>query len=122
MAAPGMHRVLVVDDDDDIREAFATYLAAVGFDVVTACDGADALRVLRAARDFCLVVLDLFMPGMNGWEFREQQLRDPDLAGIPVVVVSAAGRDSGMAALHAVAQLPKPVDFARLAAVCGEHC
>jgi CheY-like chemotaxis protein len=83
-----MTPVLVVDDDTDIREAVAEVLAGEGYLVLGAGDGAEALTKCRAFHP-SVVLLDLMMPGMNGWEFRAEQKRDPELAGIPVVVLSA---------------------------------
>jgi CheY-like chemotaxis protein len=118
------HRVLIVDDDDDVRGAFAAYLEGAGYGVVEAADGEEALRELHAAPEaFCLIVLDLFMPNMNGSAFRAEQLGDPRLAAIPVVVISADSRtDQKAAALGAVAHLQKPVDMEALVSLVGTHC
>jgi len=97
-------RVLIVDDELDIREAVTEVLSYEGYEVVTASEGAEALRKCQELKPD-LVLLDLMMPGMNGWEFRSAQLREPAIAGIPVVVVSALGRVSS---IDAVAFLPKP--------------
>ncbi len=119
----GTHGVLIVEDDDDIRAAFTAYLEGAGFTVVEAGDGEEALRALRSGTRFCLILLDLFMPGMNGWMFRAEQLRDPVLAQVPVVVISADARtDRKAAELGAVAHLQKPVDFERLVSVVEQHC
>jgi CheY-like chemotaxis protein len=81
-------RVLVVDDDRDNRELLVELLASEGYLVSSASDGRRALAEARAKRPD-VILLDLMMPVMNGWEFRDAQLRDPDLARVPVVVVSA---------------------------------
>lgn len=81
-------RVLVVDDDRDNRELLVELLASEGYLVSSASDGKIALAEARATRPD-VILLDLMMPVMNGWEFRDAQLRDPDLARVPVVVVSA---------------------------------
>jgi CheY-like chemotaxis protein len=81
-------RVLVVDDDRDNRELLVELLASEGYLVSSASDGRRALAEARAMRPD-VILLDLMMPVMNGWEFRDAQLRDPDLARVPVVVVSA---------------------------------
>ncbi len=83
-----MARVLVVDDERDIRQAMAEILAEEGYQVEAAADGASALAKLRAFQP-SVVLLDLMMPGMNGWEFREAQKTDPELSKIPVILVSA---------------------------------
>jgi CheY-like chemotaxis protein len=84
----GTRRVLVVDDDRDIRELLVELLASEGYEVASAPDGRRALAEARARRPD-VILLDLMMPVMSGWEFREAQLRDPALADIPVVVVTA---------------------------------
>jgi CheY-like chemotaxis protein len=83
--------VMVVDDERDPRESVCEWLSAKGYDVVAARDGADALRQLRANEGHKpdVILLDLMMPVMNGWQFREQQTQDPELASIPVVVITA---------------------------------
>jgi CheY-like chemotaxis protein len=97
-------RVLLVDDDRGIRECLTLALEIEGHTVIQAEDGLDALLALRSGPRPDVIVLDLEMPVMTGWEFREVQLRDPDLAGIPVIVVSSA---FGIA-VDANAHLPKP--------------
>lgn len=118
------HSVLVVEDDADVRGAVATVLEMRGYDVVEAQDGREALEALRAepAR-FCLVVLDLFMPEMDGWTFRAEQMKDPHLATIPVLVVTA----DALAARRAVstgviATMTKPVDLDRLIGTVERYC
>jgi CheY-like chemotaxis protein len=101
----GIGRVVVVDDDEDWRELVVQFLEESGYDAVGYADGREALAVLRR-RDGTptVVLLDLEMPAMTGWEFRRQQLADPRLAPIPVVVASAA--DPGT--IDADAYLAKP--------------
>jgi CheY-like chemotaxis protein len=90
-----MVSVLVVDDENDIREAVSELLADEGYEVLGAGDGAEALKQLRDHHP-SVVLLDLMMPVMNGWEFRAAQKGDPDLSRIPVIVLSALGRASGV--------------------------
>jgi len=120
----GVHTVLLVEDDDDVRAAYAAYLEGAGYVVVEAADGREALQRLRTAPgNFCLILLDLFMPTMNGWAFRAEQLRDPKLASIPVVVVSADSAVARRAAdLGAAGWVGKPIDFDRLLALVATHC
>ncbi len=83
--------VMVVEDDALIRDAVIEILADEGIAAVGAHDGEDALAQLRAdGVPPDVIVLDLMMPVMNGWQFRAEQLRDPRLARIPVVVMSAS--------------------------------
>lgn len=107
-----MASVLVVDDEVDIRQAMAEVLEDEGYEVHAAANGAEGLRQLREHRP-ALVLLDLMMPVMNGWEFRRAQLHDPELADVPVVVLSAVGRAP---ALEVDAFLQKPFDLETLLA------
>src|ERR1700733_13792148 len=83
--------VLVVDDDHDIRGTLSQVLEDEGYSTAAASDGREALRLLRAGLRPCIIFLDLSMPGMDGWDFRADQMADPDLRTIPVVVITAAG-------------------------------
>ena len=88
MHGEGGVRILIVDDDDSIREFVSMALGLEGCQVRTARDGRDALDVARAWRPD-LIILDLNMPVMDGWTFRVEQRRFPGLARIPVIVTSA---------------------------------
>ncbi len=115
--------VCIVDDDPDIREIVQLVLEASGHRVRTAADGLEALDTLRRHPGACLVLLDLMMPGMNGWEFRAEQLKDPPIASIPVVVLSGVREVPVQAAgLNAAASLQKPIDLDQLVAVVERHC
>ena len=115
--------ILIVEDDDEIRELLAEMLADHGYPVRTAADGAQALALLRQAPAPCLIVLDLMMPKMDGWSLRRTLLEDPTLAGIPVVVLSgAADVGPASAGLGAVRVLTKPVKWPTFLAVVREHC
>jgi len=84
------NQVLVIDDDDELRETIVEVLVDTGFVVGQADNGAVALGLLRGAEALpSVILLDLMMPEMNGWEFREAQLGDPRLAAIPVVIMTA---------------------------------
>ncbi len=101
----------MVDDDRLLRDATVSALAAEGVRAVAAADGREALDTLTSQRvEPCLIVLDLMMPAMDGWEFREHQLRDGRLASIPIVVVSAyADPRREATSMGAVAGLRKPI-------------
>ena len=106
-----MKTILLVEDDDDVREALADVLREAGYDVAWAADGAEAMRALRGGLRPSAILLDLMMPVMDGFQFRAEQESDPALAPIPVIVVSADGRlDRDAAALHAAAMLAKPAE------------
>lgn len=81
--------VMVIDDEQDVRESVAEMLLASGYRVLTAEDGSVALEKMRKGARPDVILLDLVMPVMNGWQFREEQSRDPQLGAIPVVVVTA---------------------------------
>ena len=81
--------ILLVDDDDELRESIADGLEQAGFTVIRASDGADALGHLRSSNLPALVLLDLMMPGMNGWQLSEVMHADPVLAKIPIVALTA---------------------------------
>jgi len=84
------HRVLVVEDDLEIRETLVEVLEDFGVHALSACNGQEALETLRdATRRPCLILLDLMMPVMDGRAFREAQLKYPELREIPVVLLSA---------------------------------
>lgn len=107
--------ILLVDDDAGIREALSMVLADEGYRVLVAEDGADALRLLRASERLpAVILLDLMMPVMDGYQFRAAQLADATLAGIPVIVLTAGMMSGGVAALGARSCLRKPLDLDRL--------
>jgi CheY-like chemotaxis protein len=83
-------RLLVVDDDVELCESMADALTDAGYDPVTAVDGVRAMLLSRDERAPRLILLDLMMPEMNGWEFRKQQLCDGRVKDIPVVVMTAS--------------------------------
>ena len=114
--------MLVVDDDRDIRETLQEILETEGYEVQTARNGADGLERARAARP-SLILLDLFMPIMDGAEFRHRQMEDAQLADIPVVIVSAAaGLEERIAELGVAGHLEKPLDIEHLFDVVGRYC
>ena len=101
-----MATLLVVEDEPDIRSAIAEVLRDEGHRVLEAGDGSEALGVLRAGSRPDAIILDLMMPRLDGWGFRAAQLAEPDLARIPVLVVSAHGRG-----LPATRHLAKPFEL-----------
>jgi CheY-like chemotaxis protein len=115
--------VLVVEDDLAIRETLSELLEDEGYQVQSAENGREALDRLRGGHPPRLILLDLMMPVMNGWEFRQAQRRDPTLSNIPVVVLSAddplADKVSGMAV---AGYLAKPFEFEALLATIRQYC
>ncbi len=122
-----MHRdksVMIVEDDLESRESLAAVLESEGYSVIRAEHGRAALDVLRQSpAAVCVILLDLFMPVMNGWAFRDEQIRDPALSDIPVVVITAdAAAASRIRKLGVAAAMSKPVDFERLLATVDTYC
>ncbi|MEP6767484.1 MAG: response regulator [Acidobacteriota bacterium] len=116
-------RVLIVDDDAAMREALCDTLELQGHRTAMVANGREALEHLEHSDLPCLILLDLMMPLMNGWEFREAQLKDPLIAAIPVVVISAHADPLRNAdKLAAAGYLIKPVDPGRLLQAVAEWC
>jgi CheY-like chemotaxis protein len=111
--------VLLIEDDVDIRDSLQQVLEMEGYRVTPAGNGKEGLDALALGPAPCVVLLDLMMPVMNGWEFLQAK-RDTPQAGIPVVVVSAAGERTQAAG--AAAFLKKPVDLAVLLDLVRHHC
>jgi CheY-like chemotaxis protein len=103
--------ILVVDDDAAVVRPLARFLELEGFTPVTATNGLEALTYLRGGGGASVIVLDLRMPVMDGWAFRREQLRDPALARIPVVVLTGADQDR-VSELLAAATFQKPYHLA----------
>jgi len=117
------HPVLVVEDDQDIREVMVEILESAGYAVSSARHGAEALAYLKSGTKPCIIVLDLMMPVMDGWTFSEEKQKDPELAAIPILVVSAVGRqDPRNAKMNAVEHLSKPLNIGKLIATLQLHC
>ena len=107
-----MSLLLIIDDDRDIRETLELLLEDHGHRVISAANGEEALRLLQQGPRPDLVVLDLMMPVMTGWELRELMLRDPTLASIPTVVISGDTKAVQRTAdLHVAAFLAKPFEL-----------
>jgi CheY-like chemotaxis protein len=94
-----------------------------GYAVVGMADGVEALSILRSGLLPALIVFDLMMPNKPGWEFRAEQLADPELADIPTVAISAAVRGEGLQrALQVDTFLAKALDVDKLLAIAAAHC
>jgi two-component system chemotaxis response regulator CheY len=111
--------VLVVEDNDDIREAIGEILENEGYEIALARDGEHALDLLAELPRPCLLLVDLIMPRMDGWQLVNLLSRDDRLATIPVVVMSAAAHAT-TAPAHRT--LKKPVDLDILLKIVREHC
>jgi DNA-binding response OmpR family regulator len=115
---------LVVEDDGDIRDCIAEVLVEEGFAVLTAQHGAEALDLLQrdGGQQPGLIILDLMMPVMNGWEFHSELLKDEHNKSVPVVVLTGdAHVGERVASLGVAAGLGKPVSLAVLLELVHRH-
>ena len=113
--------VLIVEDDVELREMMAQLLTLEGFLATTVANGREALEYLGRGDRPDVILLDLMMPVMDGWEFRRKQQSDPALATVPVIVLSALDHRRA-AEVDAVAFLKKPLDFDRLLQLVRQYC
>ena len=118
--SPDEH-ILVVEDDKDLRDSLCDALQLEGYVAVCTENGEAALRYLATGARPCLILLDLMMPVMDGWRFREEMMKDPSLATIPVIVMTAA-TPSRAAAVVAEEILYKPLHMTKVVGVVQEHC
>src|SRR2546423_153494 len=114
--------VLIVEDDVETAKALAEFLSLEGFDSIIVENGQEAMAMLRTGRRPCLILLDIMMPGMDGWELRDAVLSDPGLSTIPIVVVTADTAAVGKAATLSLPIIRKPVDAGRLLAEVRRFC
>jgi DNA-binding response OmpR family regulator len=114
--------VLIVEDDADLREMMAQLLTLEGFKAATVANGREALEYLHANdHKPDVILLDLMMPVMDGWEFRRKMQADPDVADVPVIVLSALDQ-ARVSGVPADAFLKKPLDFDRLLKLVRSYC
>ena len=117
-----MATVLLVEDNDDVREMMALALQLGGHEVWSARHGKEALALLHDGHPPpSLILTDLMMPVMNGWELRDALMEDPNLAGVPVVAVSAVPAEH-LQRLEGMDFLPKPIDLNQLLQLVCERC
>jgi CheY-like chemotaxis protein len=122
-AGEGHRTLLLVEDDDDVRDAMAGSLRDEGYVVAEAGNGRLALDWLQNNDDPCLILLDLWMPGMSGIELHAHMVLDPRLKALPLVVVSAAGDAHERATeMGALGFLRKPLDLKDLLATVERYC
>jgi DNA-binding response OmpR family regulator len=114
----------VIEDDADIRECVRCVLGDAGYEVVAAANGFEALGWLRSGEPTPgLILLDLGMPVMNGWQFRDQQRQERDYAAIPVVVLTAVGdAEEKVRGIDPADVICKPFRLETLLAVVQRHC
>jgi len=116
--------LLVVEDEADARDAIATMLEDAGYEVLQAANGREALRQLGDRNGRCdLILLDLMMPVMNGWDFRRKQKETPAFAATPVVLMSAGAHLAIVRAeLNAAGHITKPVELSDLLDAVRRYC
>jgi CheY-like chemotaxis protein len=117
-------RILVVEDDEDIRRNLQDILEFQGYEVEQATDGSAALELLKqATQPPSLILLDLMMPGMDGFQFREAQQRDHKIASIPVIVMTADGHiEIKKMKVGAQDSIRKPVELDELLEKVARFC
>jgi CheY-like chemotaxis protein len=115
--------VLIVEDDYDIRDLLVFVLNSNGYRATGVSNGQEAISHLRQTHETSLILLDLMMPIMDGWEFRRTQKGDPALDAIPVVLLSATDEvGEQVGELQAASYLRKPIDFGALLETVGRYC
>lgn len=117
-------KILVVEDDKDIRRNLKRLLESEGYVVDLAENGKAALEVLHTASDLpSLIILDLAMPVMDGFQFREEQVKVPRISSIPVAIMTADGRvDDKRIRTKANAALKKPADVEEILKLVASFC
>jgi CheY-like chemotaxis protein len=115
------HSVLIVDDDPTFAQGLADLMHAEGYEPRTACDGVEALDVLRTCRP-CLVVIDLNMPRLSGTGLHSRMVSDARMRSIPVVVVTGDDRPASELPSLIGAPIRKPRDLSRLTSMVASRC
>jgi CheY-like chemotaxis protein len=116
-------KILIVEDDWDIRDVLTQVLEYEGYEVDAAGNGREAIEYLETHPRPGLILLDLMMPVMDGWQFRAEQQRHAEWSTIPVVILSADGNAYQKAAtIRAAGYLKKPVELETLLDTVSRHC
>src|SRR3954470_8113327 len=113
--------IMVIDDDAPVRTALTALLEEQGYRVVAIASGREALRHLSRQEPPQLILLDLMMPAPDGWQFRAEQLMNPALASVPVIIITALPASAATQALG-LDVVSKPFDTARLLSLVRRHC
>jgi CheY-like chemotaxis protein len=123
MPARESRKLLIVEDDADVREVLTSFLTADGYAAEGVANGQEALDHLRAATELPrLILLDLMMPVMDGWQFLRERAAEPAWVDIPVLVVTAVPPRAAPADRGVAEVIAKPVDVATLLEKIGRHC
>jgi CheY-like chemotaxis protein len=121
--APRKPRILIIEDHELARRALATLLSTMGYEVVEAANGREALATLATEARPDVILLDLVMPIMDGWEFMKRQRRDWRLCTIPTIVISGVpSHDPRCLEMPIVRLLPKPFTIEQLMAAIEAEC
>lgn len=116
-----MHKtVLIIEDNQAVVDTMKSVLELEGYTVFTAADGQEGIEALSKVGDACVILLDMMMPGMNGWDFLDYQRSTPQYANIPVVVVSAFGEIARSVKPNDF--IPKPVKLDLLLSAVQKYC
>jgi CheY-like chemotaxis protein len=118
-----MDPILIIEDDEDVRDSLNELLTLRGYRVFGAANGREALDRLESGLSPCLIILDLMLPIMNGWDFRQRQLADSRWRHIPTIVLSGVN-DLALESqrLQAVGFLSKPINFNSLFETVDRYC
>ena len=120
---PEGESILIIEDDDDLRDSLFELISLKGYKVEAVANGREALERLADVPVPCLIILDLMLPVISGWEFRRQQLSDPRLSKIPTVILSGISNlETESRRLQAIACVSKPIDFDLLFKTIDEYC
>jgi twitching motility two-component system response regulator PilH len=117
----GCKNILVIDDDEAVLETIGEILESRGYLAAFARDGDEAFRILQKGPDLpCLIILDMMMPGVNGWQFLERQRADSKFANVPVIICSAFAETAK--SVHGATILEKPIELQSLVRVVQAFC
>jgi PAS domain S-box-containing protein len=116
----GTHTILVIDDEQTVRDLMRRFLAREGFDIVTASDGVQGLELARELKP-ALITLDVLMPGLDGWSVLQALKADPALADIPVLMLTILDEKNRGYALGASEFVTKPIDRERMRAILSRY-
>jgi CheY-like chemotaxis protein len=113
--------ILVVDDDADIRDSLREVLEDEGYEVTCVANGREALDFLKSdSPQPCVILLDLMMPVMDGWQFRREQKANPNISSIPLIVITATGNRPVL--IDAAELVLKPLELGRLFEAVERYC
>ncbi len=113
--------MLIIDDDESIRSIVGQVLESNGFFPLYAEDGEAGMKILEGESEPpCVILLDMMMPGMNGWQFLDLQRGDPQFSNIPVIVCSAYAETAK--SVHGAPFIPKPIEMSSLVRAVHAFC